>query len=180
MNTFKAGDKVVLINPVRYTSRNAKAMEKLTDNTLVVHSVSSDGSAVFAGLPGKRTWLWRSKDLTLAYEDWEEPSFDNDYSRYTWEIECQEDRRRESAQDKSNEREPAASKKPIRRGDLVEYDGNICVVWKKCVDVDGLGYRVTALTGNAGHWYATHDEVTLVGTIRKKIKKIKNLTGAGK
>ena len=90
MKRFETGDKVVLVNPDRYVSRYPKAMEKLSNNTLVVNSVSIDGSAVFAGLPGKKARVWHSKDLALAYEDWEEPS--SDYSRYTWEIECPEDR----------------------------------------------------------------------------------------
>lgn len=178
MKRFETGDKVVLINPDRYASRNAKAMEKLTDNTLVVHSVSSDGSAVFAGLPGKRTWLWHSKDLALAYEDWEDPNFDNDYSRYMWELECPEDLQRDSAQDKANEREPAASKKTLRRGDLVIYDGDICVVLSK-FDGDDGDYVVASMTREPYYCWPKVAELTPVGSIRKKIKKIKNLTGAG-
>ena len=69
--------------------------------------------------------------------------------------------------------EIAAAKKPLRRGDLVEYDGNICVVYKKLGDVDGIGYRVVSLTGDAGRWYVTHDELTRIGSIRKKVKRLK-------
>ena len=103
MKTFKTGDKVVLVNPDPYASCYTKAIEKLSNNTLVVHSVSIDGFVVFAGLPGKKARVWHSKDLALAYEDWEEPS--SDYSRcYTWALECPEDLQRDSAQDNANER----------------------------------------------------------------------------
>ena len=179
MKRFETGDKVVLVNPDRYASRNPKAMEKLSSNTLVVHSVTRNASVVFAGLPGKKVWPWHSKDLTLAYEDWEEPGFDNDYSRYTWEIECPEDRQLDSAQDKSNEQEPAASKKTLRRGDLVIYDGVICVVLSK-FDKDGGDYVVASMTSEPYYCWPKVTELTPVGSIRKKIKKIKNLTGAGK
>lgn len=179
MNTFKAGDKVVLVNPDRYVSRYPKAIEKLSNNTLVVHSVSIDGFGVFAGLPGKKARVWHSKDLALAYEDWEEPNFDNDYSRYTWELECPEDLQRDSAQDKANEREPAASKKTLRRGDLVIYDEDICVVLSK-FDGDDGDYVVASMTREPYYCWPKVAELTPVGSIRKKIKKIKNLTGAGK
>lgn len=71
--------------------------------------------------------------------------------------------------------EIAAAQKPqpLSRGDLVEYDGDICVVYQKCGDVDGIGYQVVSLTGSGGHWYVTHDELTRIGSIRKKIKRLK-------
>lgn len=71
--------------------------------------------------------------------------------------------------------EIAAAKKPqpLRRGDLIEYDGDICVVYKKFVDGDNIGYRVVSLTGDAGRWYVTHGELTRIGSIRKKIKRLK-------
>lgn len=69
--------------------------------------------------------------------------------------------------------EVTAAKKSLRRGDLVEYDGNICVVYKKLGDVDGIGYRVALLTGNAGQWYVPHENLTRIGSIRKKIRRLK-------
>ena len=192
MKTFKTGNKVVLVNPDRYESRNAKAMKKLANNTLVVHSVSSDGSVVFAGLPGKRTWPWHSKDLALAYEDWEEPS--SDYSHYTRAFRYPEDFQLESDQDKANNPEPVtevpepnllqieASHKPksLRRGDLVIYDGDICVVLSKFDGDDGGDYVVASMTRDPYYCWPKVSELTPVGSIRKKIKKIKNLTGVGK
>lgn len=156
MTTFKAGDKVILVNPDRYVSRYPKALEKLSNNTLVVNSVSIDGFAVFAGLPGKKARVWHSKDLALAYEDWEAPSFDNDDPHCT-----------------------AQKPKSLRRGDLVIYDGDICVVLSK-FDGDDGDYVVASMTREPYYCWPKVTELTHVGSIRKKIKKIKNLTGAGK
>ena len=72
-------------------------------------------------------------------------------------------------------KEIAAAQKPqpLRRGDLIEYDGDICVVYKKFGDGDGIGYRVVSMTGDAGRWYVTHGELTRIGSIRKKVKSLK-------
>ena len=69
--------------------------------------------------------------------------------------------------------EVTAAKKSLRLGDLVKYNDDICVVYKKYVDADGIGYRVVSLTGGTGRWYVTHDELTRIGSIRKKIKRLK-------
>ena len=69
--------------------------------------------------------------------------------------------------------EIAASKKPIRRGDLVEFNGDICVVISEVPDRGG-DYWVASLTGKSDHYWANIDEFTRIGSIRKKIKRIKN------
>lgn len=63
--------------------------------------------------------------------------------------------------------------KPLRRGHLVKYDGKICVVVSKGVDCDG-DYRIMSMTGEPDCFWAGVDELIKVGSIRKKVKRLKN------
>lgn len=256
MTTFKAGDKVVLVNPDQYANRNPKAMKKLADNTLVVHRVSSDGSVVFAGLLGKKEWPWHSKDLALVFEDQTEPDFDDD-SYYTWAPHYPEDANSDSDQDEpitqdvelpeqtqfqiacnlcnpgdkimivaadstypaykremlgtvqtvisisaqtqqpihseihgqgiiwawmpdevrlATPEEIRAAKIPqfLRRGELVRYKGEVCVIFSEGADRSG-DYAIASLTGDPDYYWVKIDELIPIGSIRKKIKQSKKL-----
>lgn len=73
---------------------------------------------------------------------------------------------------------PAASKKPIRRGDLVVSNGDIYVVIETN-HADG-GYWIHAMTGKRGQDYAPAKDLTRIGSIRKKVKRIKKEMEGGK
>ena len=60
----------------------------------------------------------------------------------------------------------------IRRGDLVDYDGDICVVFSKGADRDGE-YMIASLTGEDDYYWASIDEFVRIGSIRKKIKQLR-------
>lgn len=68
---------------------------------------------------------------------------------------------------------PAAAQKPLRRGDLVEYQGDICVVLSKGADRDGEYYGIAPLTGTFNYYWADIDDLTRIGSIRKKVKRLK-------
>lgn len=263
MTTFKAGDKVTLVNSDSYANRSAKAMKKLANNTLVVHRVSSDGSVVFAGLLGKKEWPWHSKDLALVFEDQAEPDFiDDDYSYYMWALQCPEDAQSDSDQDTPIKQEDesvvaespeqtqfqkacdlcnpgdkimivaadstypgykremlgtvqtvisisAQTKQPIhseihgqgiiwawmpdevrlatpeeiraakipqflRRGELVRYKGEVCVIFSEGADRSG-DYAIASLTGDPDYYWVKIDELIPIGSIRKNIKQAKKL-----
>ena len=62
--------------------------------------------------------------------------------------------------------------KPLRRGDLVKYDGDICVVFSKGADREG-DYRIASLTDKPDYFWANINELAKIGSIRKKIRRIK-------
>ena len=66
-----------------------------------------------------------------------------------------------------------APQKPLRRGDLVVWNGEIHMVFDDHPDSDGE-YRIAALTGECGYDYAPTKELTRIGSIRKKVKRLKN------
>lgn len=72
--------------------------------------------------------------------------------------------------------EIAAAEKPLRRGDLVEYDGRICVVFSKGTDSEGE-YMIASLTGESDYYWPTIDKLTRICSIRKKIKRLKAQMG---
>ncbi len=74
--------------------------------------------------------------------------------------------------------EIAAAKKPLRRGDLVEYDGRVCVVAE--IDPEDGDCWVAALTGEHGYDRVHAKELTRIGSIRKKVKRVKKDTGDSK
>lgn len=61
--------------------------------------------------------------------------------------------------------------KPIRRGDLVEFCGNIWVVIDAHLDHGGCW--IGAITGDPETRYSNASELTRVGSIRKKVKQLK-------
>lgn len=74
----------------------------------------------------------------------------------------------------------AKKQKPFRRGDVVKYDGDIWIVV-------GLGDEhlneidIASLTGELKIYHVLIDEdIIRIGSIRKKIKRIKNITRDGK
>lgn len=63
--------------------------------------------------------------------------------------------------------------KPLRRGDLVMWNGEIHMVFDDHPDSYGE-YRAVNLTGECGYDYMPGKELIWIGSIRKKIKRIKN------
>ena len=61
--------------------------------------------------------------------------------------------------------------KPLRRGDLVEYDGRVCVVAE--IDPEDGSCWVAALTGEHGYDRVPADELKRIGSVRKKVKRLK-------
>ena len=73
----------------------------------------------------------------------------------------------------ANPEEIAAAEKPLRRGDLVQVQGYIGIVSSEGPDVDG-DYTIALLTGEENTVaYERGINVKRVGSIRKKIKRIK-------
>ena len=70
--------------------------------------------------------------------------------------------------------EIAATQKPkvLHRGDLVEYLGEVWVVTNGTVPTD-LFAQISTLTGREKTRWVTPDAVVRVGSIRKKVKRIK-------
>lgn len=60
--------------------------------------------------------------------------------------------------------------KPIRRGDLVEFCGNIWVVIDAHLDHGGCW--IGAITGDPETRYSNASELTRVGSIRKKVNRL--------
>lgn len=76
--------------------------------------------------------------------------------------------------------EIAAAQKPqpLRWGDLVKYDGDICMVFDE--RPTDYGERLVVILddrGRSGYHYAYAEYLTRVGSIRKKIKRIKKRNG---
>ena len=77
----------------------------------------------------------------------------------------------------NEEIQKAESRKPFRRGDVVRYDGDIWIVL-------GLGDEhlneiiIASLSGDLKIYHVLIDEdVVRIGSLRKKIKYMKNLAG---
>ncbi len=66
----------------------------------------------------------------------------------------------------------AAQKWKPRRGDLVIYNGSMWLVIADDANSDGE-YFIASMTSGPEVNYAKQDELTLIGSIRKKVKKIK-------
>ena len=176
MSKFRVGDKVTPVNVDRYTDRNSDRRKEMLGRTLVVRSVHNDEftSVVFAGFPGEGVWQWRPDDLRLVSEaQMPERSklltvnlgghgFLNPYA--------------DTSPTEPTDPAPAAAKKPIRRGDLVKYQGKIFLVISKGADPEG-DYTIASLTGEPDfNWvknWAKIDELTRIGSIRKKVKRLK-------
>lgn len=120
-------------------------MRQLVGVSLVVRTVENDRcgcEVVCAGVPGGEGWFLRSDDLRLV-----------------------------SAAEPTGPT-PVTVQKPIRRGDLVEYNGDICVVFSKGANRDGE-YRIAPLTGRSDYYWPTIDKLTRLGSVRKKIKQLR-------
>ena len=150
MSQFKPGDKVTPVNMDRYTDRNSDRRKEMLGCTLLVRAIHNDEftSVVFAGVPGEGVWQWHPNDLRLVS---------------AWSA--------EPLQPEPTDPAPAAQK-PIRRGDLVMHRGQIGVVHE--IDPDGEdGYWVAMLTGDGHCVCRGAEDLTRIGSIRKKIKRIK-------
>ena len=66
----------------------------------------------------------------------------------------------------------ASQKWKPRSGDLVTYNGSIWVVTTDNADIDGE-YFIASLSNGPEVNYAKQDQLTRIGSIRKKVKKIK-------
>lgn len=166
MSQFKPGDKVTPVNVDRYTDRNSDRREEMRGRILVVRSVHNDEftSVVFAGFPGKGVWQWHPDDLRLVFE--------------TQTSTTKADPAPAPAAPDPTDPAPApvAAQKPLRRGDLVKYQGKIFMVISKGADPEG-DYTIASLTGEPDfNWvknWAKIDELTRIGSIRKKVKRLK-------
>lgn len=75
--------------------------------------------------------------------------------------------------------EITAAQKPLRRSDLVMHRGQIGVVHE--IDPDGEdGYWVAMLTGDARCVCRGAEDLTRIGSVRKKVKRIKKEMGDSK
>ena len=143
MSKFKPGDKVVLINVDQYSD----IMKQLIGKVLVVNSIDTDKCGceiVCARVPGEEGWFLYSDDLRLVSE---------------------------TQPEHATEPAPAAVQKlkPLRRGDLVMHRGQIGVVHAIDRDCD---YWVAMLTGDGGWVCRGAEDLTRIGSIRKKIKRL--------
>lgn len=149
MSRFKVGD---LVTPISVKPYSDRIQRRLLGKTLVIYSFQDNGNSflVFAGVIGDCGFFWHPDDLRLVSETQAEPA-------------------PEPAPDVPA---PAAAQKPLRRGDLVEFNGGICVVISEVPDRGG-DYWVASLTGKPDHYWANIDEFTRIGSIRKKVKRLK-------
>ena len=146
MNKFKVGDTVTPVKAERYGHNHI--MKQLVGKTLVVSWVS-----LFAGNDENDSKLVLAGIPGKVVRFW-----------HSEDLQLVPTVQPESI--------PPAVQKPIRRGDLVEYQGEICVVFSEGEDSDGE-YRLASLTGNTDHNWVKINELTRVGTIRKKVKQLK-------
>lgn len=65
--------------------------------------------------------------------------------------------------------------KPIRRGDLVMCRGQIGMVHD--IDNNGDNCWIAMLTGNKNYYYTTTDGFIRIGSIRKKVKQLRQQFG---
>jgi hypothetical protein len=156
MSKFKPGDKVTLVSSERYGYNDI--MKQWVGKTLLVLSVGdgkNDDEFVCAGVPGEDYWYWYPNDLRLVS---------------AWSAEPLQLEPTDPAP------APAAAKKPLRRGDLVMHRGQIGVVHE--LDPDGEdGYWVAMLTGDASCVCRGAEDLTRIGSIRKKVKRLRQQFG---
>lgn len=145
MSKFKVGDTVTPIKAERYD--NNHIMKQLIGKTLVVTWV--------------RLFVGNDEDdskLVLAGVPGE----------VVWLWHSEDLQLVPTAQPESI---PPAVQKPIRRGDLVQYKGEIWVVFSEGEDRYG-DYSIASLTGESDYNWAKIDELTRIGTIRKKVNRL--------
>ena len=152
MSKFKTGDAVTPVNVD--CSLYSKGMKRLLGKTLLVLSVDDGKNGdefVCAGVPGEEYWYWYPDDLRLVS---------------AWSAEHFQAEATDTAQN------------PLKRGDLVtRYGSSICVV----VDVAASGTCwIHPIAGEGSQDYFHFEELTKVGSIRKKIKRIKKEMEGGK
>lgn len=73
----------------------------------------------------------------------------------------------------TEEIEAAKKARPLRRGDLVVYNSDICVVFSNGADRDG-DYAIASLTGDPDNYWVKIDELARIGSIGKKGRLLKN------
>lgn len=180
MSRFKIGDLVTPINAGDYEFRNAR--ERLFGKVLMVTMVlpGEEGVNVRAGIVEGKEWYWFSDDLRLVSAVQPEPEADQapEPTRPTKKPETMRENwggipfLNPFADAHAPEpTDPAPAQKPLRRGDLVEYDGRVCVVAE--IDPEDSDCWVAALTGEHGYDRVHAKELTRIGSIRKKVKRLK-------
>lgn len=154
MSKFKVGD---LVTPISVKPYSDRIQRRLLGKTLVVYSFQDNGNSflVFAGVIGDCGFFWHQDDLRLVSETQAEPEADP-----------------APAPAAPDPTDPAPAQKPLRRGDLVVLNGKIGVV--HYLEPDGEDrYWVAALTGNGSCVCWCAEDLTRIGSIRKKVKRLK-------
>ena len=143
MNTFKPGDKVIIIASPYKGSK--------------VHTVQASTNRHYPLLVGDGTFTTEGAWYT------------------TNNMVCLRHALAEEIAAAESEQKP----KPLRRGDLVMCDGEIHMVFDDHPDSYGE-YRAVKLTGECGYDYMPAKDLTRIGSIRKKVKRLKAQMGGEK
>lgn len=166
MMQFKVGDKVTPVNA--YCDNDI--MEQFVGKTLLVISVGDE--VVCAGVPGEGDWYWHSNDLRLVSEPDTDPEPSEHFRVGDYVVLI-------DGPEKSEEIEASKGPKRLRWGALVVCNGEIHMVFDDHPDDYG-DYRVLCLTRDCMYSYMPAKELIKVGSIRKKIKRLKAQMGDGK
>ena len=148
MIEFKIGDRVTPISVDRYTQYDRQVMESLIGRTMIVSATSVDEKQreiIHAAIPGDLDRRWHAEDLMMA------PKIVPISQNFQPNIEQKR-------------------KKPLKFGHIVEFDGDVWIVLSEAEDMFGE-YEIGSITGSSQ--VAHKSKLTKVGSIRKKIKRIK-------
>lgn len=153
MSKFKIGDRVTPINIDNYTQYSEKVMNQMLGKMLIVTGTSIDSDwreVIHAGIPGELDLHWYPEDLFLLSE----PQINHSTNL------------QEHIGKKRKKR-----KKPLKCGQLVEYKGRIWIILSEA-DVFGEYEIASIADGSSLIDSAPESKLTLVGSIRKKIKHL--------
>ena len=143
MSKFKSGDYVVPVRAMRTEDSVVQTLDKQVGKVLQVLDIwPSINAPVLAGKQGGKAWFWHPAELRLAAAE---------------EIEAAT---------------KPKSPKPLKRGDLVKYLGEVWVVTTGTVPTDMFS-QISTLTGKERMRWVKPDAVVRLGAIRKKVKKLK-------
>lgn len=150
MSKFKIGDRVTPINIDRYTQYSEKVMNQMLGKMLIVTGTSIDSDwreVIHAGIPGELDLHWYPEDLFPLSEP---------QSNHSTNLQEHIDKKR---------------KKPLKCGHLVEYKGRIWIILSES-DVFGEYEIASIVNGSSLIDSAPESKLTLIGSIRKKIKHL--------
>lgn len=175
INWIKCSDRMPEINVESIEMSGARVMSNLKKLT----------QSVFDGLPPEYKFAAvDANGFAWAYEERPDMiSFDGmrrfisgNVDATDWQNSLIE--RKEIADDLNQEfesvaqlRAEAQKPQPMQRGDLVEFCGDAWVVL--AANHAYNGYWIHAMTGNGGQDYVKAKDLTRIGSIRKKIKRLK-------